>query len=286
VWKLSFLANGYSAECGFLLSKPEMPILLAIIDFLILHKHQWNLLELQNLDATGSHWNLVCNALESRQLKHRIRHQSRNLYVPIEGDWNSFLTTRSRRIQKRIKSRHNAIVNAGMTPIVKRLKAHDILGSMDDIFQISRNSWKAEIKRALTDRPSDQEFFRLLSKSLGMLGWVELWILYIGEQPAAFEYHVVYQGVTTPIRADFDLGFSRYSPGAYLEADILKSLFTSSERNITEYNSAGYQQYFRHWPTHVRENNLIWVLSPTLIGAFLYPLAMLRRPVAHKRRSA
>jgi CelD/BcsL family acetyltransferase involved in cellulose biosynthesis len=173
-----------------------------------------------------------------------------------------------------------------MTPIVKRLKTHDILDSMDDIFQISRNSWKAKIKRALTDRRSDQEFFRLLSKSVGMHEWAELWILYFGEQPAAFEYHVVYQGVTTPIRADFDLGFSRYSPGAYLEADILRSLFTSSERDINEYNSAGYQHYFRHWTVYMREHNLIWVLSPTLIGAILYPLAMLGWPIAEKWRSA
>ena len=43
VWKLSLLANGYSAECGFLLDKPQTPILLAIIDFLILHKHQWRM---------------------------------------------------------------------------------------------------------------------------------------------------------------------------------------------------------------------------------------------------
>ncbi|RPI79649.1 MAG: GNAT family N-acetyltransferase, partial [Desulfobacteraceae bacterium] len=67
----------------------------------------------------------------------------------------------------------------------------------------------------------------------------------------AFEFHLIYNRITYPIRADFNESFRHLSPGSILEAHILKDLF--DESRIREYNTCGHTyDYLMNWTQDTR----------------------------------
>jgi hypothetical protein len=114
---------------------------------------------------------------------------------------------------------------------------------------------------------------------------VELWILYCGDVPVAFEYHLNYHGVTSPIRADFDETYRELSPGAHLEYMILLSLFQASERPVREYNTcADAYSYELRWTSQIRPHKKLWVFKKSCYGSILHLIALLRRLETRKER--
>ena len=81
----------------------------------------------------------------------------------------------------------------------------------------------------MTSSREATRLFEALSRHFVEKGWVTLWLATVGGKPVAFEYHLTYRGVTAPIRADFDEAYRAISPGAYLEAEIYRSVFEHPE---------------------------------------------------------
>jgi hypothetical protein len=104
-------------------------------------------------------------------------------------------------------------------------------------------------------------------------------MVYCGEKPIAFEYHLNYEGVASPVRADFDEAYSALSPGAHLEYVILQNLFDDPCRTVREYNTCadGYAYELR-WTDHVRPHYRAWVFNRRMYSRLLNMLALLKRP--------
>ena len=147
------------------------------------------------------------------------------------------------------------------------------------MLQVSESSWKRQHKWDISSDPAAVRFFERLSDVMGRRGWVELWLATCGDRPIAFEFHLRYGGVTSPIRGDFDESYRSLSPGAYLEAEIIRRLFDDPERTCVEYNTcADAYPYECRWTAHIRPHDTAWIFAPSWYRAVLYPLALLRRP--------
>ena len=280
VRKLAFLANGYSDETGFILAPPEEEVLGAVLECLRAHRRRWDLLDLENMRLEPPMATRLLATLSRHGLHYSLRPGRQVPYIPIDGTWETFLSGRSRGFRKRIKRRAAAIARRpDPVRIVRSSSAAGAAMPIEDMLRVSKRSWKAREQWALTDLPAEEEFFRRLSSVLGQRGWVTAWMAYAGDTPIAFEYHLQYEGVTHPIRADFDESYGVISPGAYLEATILEELFREPGRPIVEYNTCGDEYaYELRWTDKLRDRTRVRVLAPSWYGAILRPLAWLRRP--------
>lgn len=277
--KLSFMINACSAEVDFILARPAGRTLEAMLNYLAERQGWWDFMELARLRDDSLTWRQLPAAARHARLSLTTRQGKQTPYITVNGQWDCFLAQRSRNFRKTVRRRLNRIRKHPEAIRVVQLRSpQQIAQALPYALEISSRSWKADRKAAITDRSGQMLFYKRLSELLGEQGWIDLWLLYCGDKPMAFEYHLNYQGVTSPIRADFDEQFTDLSPGAHLEYEVLRSLFDDPGRAITEYNTCadGYA-YEKRWTDLIRPHSRAWIFGRGVYGRALYALGLLRR---------
>lgn len=101
-------------------------------------------------------------------------------------------------------------------------------------------------------------------------GWLMAWVLKIKGVPIAMEYDLEYQKKVYALRADFDEAYKEYSPGGYLEYQIIKYLF---EHGYCEYNTGpGLKTYKLRWTGQLKENVAVQVCNNNFKGRVVWGL--------------
>lgn len=284
VRRLSFMVNGMSPDADIIAAALQREVLDAMLRFLASRQDLWSVVSLERLREDSFTWRELPAAVERAGLLRIVREDKVVPFVPIVGDWRDFLHQRSRSFRKAINKRLNRIQRHCESVRVVRLdNADQIARGLTDVLDISSRSWKASRGRALADHPAQVLFYNRLSKVLAERGWVNLWMLYFDDRPVAFEYHLNYRGVTSPIRADFDEQYASLSPGAHLEYEMLRQLFGDHQRTVREYNTCadGYA-YELKWTDLVRPHHRMHVFGRGGYGRCLHALGAIRRPHAER----
>ena len=146
---------------------------------------------------------------------------------------------------------------------------------------VADRSWKAELPISLRRNPSIRRFFEVLTSVLHARGQLRLWTLRLSGIPIATEYHVHDGDTVYALRSDFDDRYREASPGAYLNAYIVRTYF---ERGVRIYDMGpGDSEYKQRWANSVREQENFWLFSRTPYGLALYNME--RRAVPPLRRA-
>ena len=135
-----------------------------------------------------------------------------------------FFKTRS----AKFRGTRNNIVNR-----ISKLKEVDIQCFRQDsneyvfteILKVSNKGWKHHEGISIASQEGAYGFFATLTNLAGKRGWLMVWLLKVEGAPVAMEYDLEYEGKVYALRADFDESFKKYSPGTYLEYQIIKHLF-------------------------------------------------------------
>ncbi len=276
--RLQFPLNGVTGEAGFIVPSARGDVLEALLNQI--GRQNWDLLELRRIPCQWPQWSWLLKAAAKRGYNVTTRADNQVPIIRINGDWEEFLATRSKSFRKTIRRRLKRIEeNPEPVKVVRLTDSKEILAALPDVFEVSSHSWKAQRGQALSDQPRAREFYRLLSTRLAKSRGVDLWMLYVGSTPVAFEYHLRNGHVVYPIRADFDMRFSELSPGAHLEHEILRNLHQDPTHLIHEYNTCadGYA-YERKWTDLIRPQGRLWIFRPNLYGRLLHLLSLVRRP--------
>lgn len=145
--------------------------------------------------------------------------------VDIEGSWAEFYQSKSRSLKKSLNHKLNRFRGEGDFVINhERITGAD-QPIIDELIEISANSWKSSIGNDLRSNQRSRHFLLNLVGSFGKSGDLSAWIVRHKATPVAFELHLTFDDVVYPIRADYDERFKAYSPGSVLEYSALKSLF-------------------------------------------------------------
>jgi CelD/BcsL family acetyltransferase involved in cellulose biosynthesis len=271
VRKVGFISGPDTPFVDFVI-REEMreKALEAIMDYLFRAKKEtWDVVSLSQWTESSPNY----EAMQSILLKERKRVvrqiSSRAPYLPIQGDWEEFLKTRSTRFRKT----HRNIINR-----VEKLKnvevacfREDTSGSLlDDILAVSEKSWKEKEGIAISSREESRRFFEALTSVAGKKGWLKVWLLTVDRKPIAMEYDLEYFGSVYALRADFDEAYKDASPGAYLEYRLVENLF---DEGYKEYNTGpGLNTYKLQWTDKMRTNMALHIYNDNVRGKTLWTL--------------
>ena len=287
VRQFQFMANGFSEETGFILARGKEEIILDLmLQYLISEKQRWDIIELKYIRDEPPFLQQLINTLNRSKLKNIIYPSKQVPYIPISGNWEELYSKRSKRFKKVFRARKNKIARHEELIQVEHITDPDkVIEVLHSIYDISKNSWKVENKKSLNNDAAAWTFFQSLATRLSPLGWIELWLVYAADKPIAFEYHFLYEGITSPIRADFDESYRKLSPGAYLEASIIQKLFETEPHSITEYNTCadGYA-YTLRWTDLIHGHSSIRIFAPSFYGKVLYWLSRVKKSIKQKRK--
>ena len=271
VRKIGFITGPDTPFVDFIVHKDRRgEILKTIVDHLYHGRGgTWEVLTLGQWPEESPNYAILKEILSGQHKNFFKSPSTMTPYIPIRGNWDAFLQTRPVRFRK---TRRNIINRMGKLPKTQ-IQCHrqDTTGDVfKEILAVSEKSWKAQKEISISSWKEARQFFQAFTGLAGNRGWLLIWLLKTDGIPIAMEYDLECGGKVYALRADFDEAYGEYSPGAYLEYQIIKSLF---DEGYLEYNTgAGLNSYKLNWTDQIRQNVALHVCNRNLRGEMIYQL--------------
>lgn len=281
VKKVSLLANGHSPSSNIIVSRenPE-----EVVDFMaerMLAMTDWDIMELTKVDQKNLACELFLNNLKKRNQPYGVKSNIESPFITIDSDWEAFFDRKSKRFKKSMRNKINRadkFEDISINRINIRGGRDAVIG---DMISVSGKSWKKKNGADLHTNNEAQGFYLDICDNLGPSGNIMVWMLSKGATPVAFEFHITYNGVVYPIRADYDDAFKSLSPGSVLEYNIIKTLFEESK--VREYNSCGHTyDYLLNWTDCTRKLINVEIFNSGCRSYSLYALEYKLIPILRK----
>ncbi len=278
-WHMEFLAVPDTQRCDILGSPADASeIIEAIAGALKQVYTAWDICILSNLASDALTLKLPA-VLQRQHIKTNVLDSPGNPFVTLNGSWQDFYACRSRRLKKNNNLIANRLKGAGEPEVLwfnKILDRLELEAWLETIIGISSKSWKEKTGLSL-DYAGPQRFIRALSEVANQQNWLSLWLLKLNGKAIAMEYQLCYAGQVHALRADFDEDFVQYSPGAYLNWQLLKDIFSSGAECY--YMGPGNNAYKLRWTDHQSLLQRLDVYSKSWRGRLLYAIDMYGRPL-------
>lgn len=266
---LSFIDNGNSAHNNFIIdSSNRYEILETIINYLMRKKYKWDILELKRIPPESENFQMLRKALSSNYILWAEKEGTKAPYLKINSSWQCFSDNLSRKTKKTLRNVQNRLERQGDYYIhlitdfkeYERKKLH--------LYDIANNSWAQDIRNSLSS-PKNRLFFEKLSEVAGRNKWLQVWMLYLNEDPIAFEYHLIYKGRLHGLRSSFKRSYSNLSPGAFLDYQIVKNIF--SDEKISEYDMGGNLDFYKkRWTKDYRGHIAFDIFAEHFYSRLIY----------------
>lgn len=280
--KLSLLANGHSPSSDIITATFDLENVVYALFEHVKNLPNWDVLDLHKISRSSLACEYILKHMVS-QYPYGIKENIQSPFIVVNTSWPMFLKERSCKFRKVLRNKINRANRAGDLKFEKIAIPDSRHPALARMIEISSRSWKGLIGKDLKSNPESLRFHLLLADSLGRRGMVYLWFLKKGHLPIGFEYHLVYNAVVYPIRADYDEQYRKLSPGTLLEHHILETLFTES--TIREYYSCGDNYpYLLNWTDMIRQHINIEVFNKKTLPLSLHSFEYDVLPVVRKLR--
>lgn len=241
----------------------------------------WDLLTLAQWPADSSNRQEFRQILEQQERHHYWGVTSVSPYIAIQRDWESFLQTRSVKFRKTHRNIANRVAKLNGVEVSCFRESLD--GCLyEDVVSVSSRGWKAKEGIAISNNPATRQFFQMLTEAASHRRWLYVWLLKVGSVPVAMEYDLTDGRKVFALRADFDEAYKECSPGAYLEYEIIKSLF---DQGFEEYSTGpGLNTYKLAWTENSRENVELHWCNTNLKGRMIWTVERQFVPILKRVR--
>ncbi len=248
------------------LIRPELEeaCIRAFLNFLLTNRRtDWDVAILNKLPNDSRRTNLFLKILRERKIKFSFKTTGAMPNIRLQGTWKEFFqskTTRFRKTKRNIVNKMKKLDDV----VVECIRADPKGIAIKEFFAIGEKGWKFQEGKSVSNSQEAQNFFEILTANSTQYECFMLWFLRCGKRPIAAEYDLVSSGVVYALRSEFDQAFHSYSPGAFLEMEILQSLF---EGEFIEYNSGqGLNDYKLRWTENCHETVTVEIFNSNLRG--------------------
>lgn len=231
-------------------------------------KGTWDVLTFGQLPVQSPNFNLFREILKDVSGE-CLNGSSVTPYVPIKGDWASFIQAKSARFRKTQRNIINRVKKLGNVEIecIQRDPTGVVL---KEVIAVAGKSWKAREGIAVSSGNETRRFFAALTEVAGLRNWLLVWLMKVNGASVATEYDLSYGGKVYALRADYNEAYGAHSPGAYLQYEIIKWLF---ENGYREYSTGpGINNYKLHWAEQSRKNVLWSIHNSSYKGRLVWVL--------------
>jgi hypothetical protein len=200
-----------------------------------------------------------------------------NWYLPVTGDWQQYLASRSANLRSGIKRRTRRFLDdGGVLELVTGATGVVALDAAIAAFEsVYSASWK---------RPEPfPAFMPTLIRQLATANALRLGIAWLNGHPVAAQLWFVASHKASIYKVAYDPAHAGYSPGTVLTAYLLRRMIDGEGDRIEEVDFLiGDDAYKKHWMSHRRERWGIVAYNPrTLRGGAL----LLREVLARSAKS-
>jgi CelD/BcsL family acetyltransferase involved in cellulose biosynthesis len=264
---ITFLANYHTNRFGLILYKHKKDATERILKFIKHSAYKFDLL-LLNFIANDSDTDMMLNQVLKENKYHFIKKTCQaSPYIPINGEWESYLKTKSQNFRHKLNRTKNNFERLGTYEIVKYTN-NNVTKALAELLVISRLTWKNKKNTAIVSNPENTDFYSALAHKAAHKGWLNIWILKHNQTPIAFAYNLEYKNKIFALKIGFDERLARLSPSEFLNTRAIKDCFESKKN---EYDWLGESLPFKlKWTSFCREHSKYLIFNNTAYGRFLH----------------
>lgn len=229
---LEFLTVPDTQFCDILVVPERRNEILAVIARSIAAcRREWDMMVLSYLKPDSATCQEFLSCLNSQSIQGDVKSRHCAVDINLSGDWNTYYSTRSRRLKKSSNHIRNKLKESGQISLKwyspDDTSPDDIENLLSIITRISSKSWKCQTGKSL-DNTAPADFIHILTRHAVYNNWLSVWLLCLDERPIAMEYQLAYNDHIYALRADFDEEMEHLSPGSYLNKVIIERLFDTN----------------------------------------------------------
>jgi CelD/BcsL family acetyltransferase involved in cellulose biosynthesis len=270
--RLGFIEDANAPSANFIIQQGfERTSISSFLQFILgQFRSAWDVAILNKIPTQSINYAVLIAHLNQSKSKHIIRQSQNSPYIPVNGEWDTFLKSTAVKFRKQLRNKANKIQRAGEVSFEQIKAIHSAPKVLGETFKVSSKSWKHQEGTSMVSTAERRRFFTLLSKVAEDNGWLSIWLLRLNNEPIALEYHLEYMGRTHAMRGDFDESYRKLSPGSVLEAHIVEHCFRN---RLKEYDFCGLDyKYKTLWTEYVHNHNNILLYNSKLRSQILYAL--------------
>ncbi len=264
---------------GFLLKDKSERALLAMGNYLVEHKKDWDTVVLNNFLKSDPALTQFKSYLNEKGMKIKEK-ESVHFHIPLEGNWDDYHASLSRHFRKNIR---RAVRNAAAKGEVSFFyfsgenATWEVFQKIIEIDQYSKYP-------IIYQSTQEQEFHKKLLKRMQEKGQLLLFLLEIDNTPLAYEYGFIRNGIYESWRASIDYRFDpKVSIGTLLSKLATEKSFALGYKEIDFLR--GTESYKLKWQPTTRKYSKIRIIHKnSLLTLFIYVwMPELRNKMANKK---
>lgn len=271
-FKLRVLRGIGRPQCdtsGFIATKMEL-VGSAICSYLKEHKNEWDIFELKSIPK-----NICEKSLVQEQFKKEgfrvIQNTKEHYYLPIRESWEDYFQSLSKNLRRNLKKRLKSLQKLGS--VTHKIYTGDNLqwDHFLTIFELNEKGSFPDLYRSKRRLRFHQSLYDLMKKKC----WIQIEILYLDDNPIAFQYGYNYGNKYHDWRGAYDREYQPLGIGKLLTMFSLKEHFSQGLEEIDFLRGA--HEYKADWQPYSRDYIDIRVYQKNnLRSAILYWLKTLK----------
>lgn len=246
-----------------------------IVEELLSHSVHWHILHAANLRPDGT------TASTIRSISKHIGGQllvypiDSSPYLPITGDWESFLASKNKKFRYKYRQRRNILEGNPDHSMRWFGRPVEVEVLLNDILQIESRSWKAISEIEISRNSSEKQYYQMLLPFLAEYDRLLANVFYVRDRPVAYSLCCNWNGWVGQLKTSFDEEFKHLSPGSIVIDAAIRAAFTGG---ASEFDFLG--QADKHklsWTKHTREHADFFLYGPAYRSQLLGYLKKLKK---------
>ena len=199
-----------------------------------------------------------------------VRTVRRSPFIPTTGTFDDYRRSLSKKFRELLNNRLNRINKAGGFEIKTYGADEDCDRLLADMKAISARSWQGENDSGLFSGASNDQFYSSLIRHALENHYGRVFILYLKDKPAAFEFHI-YSGRTEYcLKSEYSREWDKLSPGGVLDLELVKRAFDS---DIEVYDLLGFEdEYKLRWTGNMTAYFRYFIFARSMAARTAYSL--------------
>jgi CelD/BcsL family acetyltransferase involved in cellulose biosynthesis len=228
--------------------------------------------------------NAVASAGRYRTLS---RTMQRSPYVPVDGDWETYVAGRDRKLMQDLGRRLRRLESTGEVSFTVETGQERLDELLEEGFAVEASGWKGVRGTAILAHPETRAFYTEVSRWAAERGLLRLRFLRLEGRAIAFKLMLEDERSTYDVKNGFLEGERKFAPGKLLTMHVLQEAF---ETGLESYEFLGGPDPFKlEWSDAARDRLLVEAFAPTPAGvvertAYAYGRPLAKRVLAAVRR--
>ncbi|CCK78923.1 GNAT family N-acetyltransferase [Desulfobacula toluolica] len=223
----------------------------------------WDKIVLAEQDSEAS---VIWNMLFSRRTYLTIiLDDMLSYFISMEGTWDDYLKQLKQKVRSNYRNRTKRLEKLpGELKVLHFEDRHTLEKGLERFIAIENSGWKKDAKIGIGQNRKHIAFYAELLGRFSLRNQAGIYLLNSNSTDIAGLILLKYNDVIYESQITFNPNYSKYSPAIVLRADVLKTLFSSSNGS---YDMMGmYQQHPKHksdWATNTKRVVSIHIYKKT-----------------------